>query len=162
MVQRPILPIGAGYPVTFNHEGQTDFAADVAREIVGDQAVNTDHVPVMGGEDFSFMLEKRPGAFIFMGNGDTANLHHEEYDFNDEAIPVGCSYWGEAGGKGDARGVKPKNCYLITPIRFKAVSNMILFKSTPLIPSGSTATSGFEMPIADCSVFVTVIAQYRN
>ena len=49
--------------------------------------------PVMGGEDFSFMLNARPGAFIFVGNGDTAKLHHPEYDFNDELIPVGCSYW---------------------------------------------------------------------
>jgi hippurate hydrolase len=49
--------------------------------------------PVMGGEDFSYMLEARPGAFIFIGNGDSANLHHEAYDFNDEVIPHGMSYW---------------------------------------------------------------------
>ncbi len=49
--------------------------------------------PVMGGEDFSYMLEARPGAFIFIGNGDTANLHHPAYDFNDEVIPHGVSYW---------------------------------------------------------------------
>ncbi len=65
----------------------------MAQDIVGDARVNVDQVPVMGGEDFSYMLEERPGAFIFMGNGDTAGLHHEEYDFNDEAIPVGASYW---------------------------------------------------------------------
>jgi len=82
-----------GYPVTFNHDAQTDFAASVAKEIAGDSKVNTDQAPVMGGEDFSFMLESRPGAFIFMGNGDSAGLHHEDYDFNDAAIPVGCSYW---------------------------------------------------------------------
>lgn len=82
-----------GYPVTFNHDAQTDFAASVAKEIAGDSKVNTDQAPVMGGEDFSYMLESRPGAFIFMGNGDTAGLHHEDYDFNDAAIPVGCSYW---------------------------------------------------------------------
>ncbi len=82
-----------GYPVTFNHDAQTDFAASVAKEIAGDNKVNTDQAPVMGGEDFSFMLESRPGAFIFMGNGDSAGLHHEDYDFNDAAIPVGCSYW---------------------------------------------------------------------
>ncbi len=82
-----------GYPVTFNHDAQTDFASQVARQIVGDNNVNTNQPPVMGGEDFSYMLEERPGAFIFMGNGDTAGLHHEEYDFNDDAIPVGCSYW---------------------------------------------------------------------
>jgi len=82
-----------GYPVTYNHSDQTDFAADVARDVAGDARVNVDQRPVMGGEDFSYMLESRPGAFIFMGNGDTAGLHHEEYDFNDEAIPVGASYW---------------------------------------------------------------------
>ncbi|MEO0545488.1 MAG: M20 aminoacylase family protein [Pseudomonadota bacterium] len=87
------IHIKEGYPVTFNHADQTDFAADVAREVVGDARVNVDQLPVMGGEDFSYMLEERPGAFIFMGNGDTAGLHHEEYDFNDEAIPTGSSYW---------------------------------------------------------------------
>lgn len=87
------IKIKEGYPVTFNHADQTDFAASVAREIVGDARVDTERLPVMGGEDFSYMLEERPGAFIFMGNGDTAGLHHEEYDFNDDAIPVGSSYW---------------------------------------------------------------------
>ncbi len=82
-----------GYPVTFNHEEQTGFATEIAREISGDQAVIDNVDPVMGGEDFSYMLEARPGAFIFVGNGDTAMLHHPDYDFNDEAIPVGCSYW---------------------------------------------------------------------
>ncbi|MEE9375069.1 MAG: M20 aminoacylase family protein [Rhizobiaceae bacterium] len=88
-----VIDITEGYPVTSNHPAQTNFAAEVAREIVGDSRVNVEQLPVMGGEDFSFMLEERPGAFIFMGNGDTAGLHHEEYDFNDEAIPVGSSYW---------------------------------------------------------------------
>ena len=87
------INIKEGYPVTSNHVDQTEFAAEVAREIAGDDRVNTDQSPVMGGEDFSYMLESRPGAFIFMGNGDTAGLHHEEYDFNDDAIPVGSSYW---------------------------------------------------------------------
>lgn len=82
-----------GYPVTFNHDKQTDFAVSVAKEIAGEDRVNPNQDPIMGGEDFSYMLESRPGAFIFMGNGDTANLHHEEYDFNDDAIPVGASYW---------------------------------------------------------------------
>ena len=54
----------------------------------------------MGGEDFSYMLEARPGAFMFIGNGDTASLHHPAYDFNDEAIPHGMSYWVQAGGDG--------------------------------------------------------------
>ena len=81
------------YPVTANHERQTAFAAEVAAQVVGKGNVDTDLAPVMGGEDFSFMLEARPGAFIFMGNGDTANVHNPAYNFNDEAIPVGVSYW---------------------------------------------------------------------
>jgi amidohydrolase len=82
-----------GYPVTVNHARQTAFAADVAREIAGNDKVDTDVAPVMGAEDFSFMLNERPGAFIFVGNGDSAGLHHPAYDFNDETIPVGTSYW---------------------------------------------------------------------
>ena len=82
-----------GYPVTVNHEAETEHATAVARKVAGADHVIADAPPVMGGEDFSFMLLERPGAFIFMGNGDTAQLHHEEYDFNDEAIPVGVSYW---------------------------------------------------------------------
>jgi hippurate hydrolase len=82
-----------GYPVTVNHERQTAFAAGVAREIAGHDKVDTNVAPVMGAEDFSFMLNERPGAFIFVGNGDSAGLHHQAYDFNDETIPVGTSYW---------------------------------------------------------------------
>jgi amidohydrolase len=82
-----------GYPVVVNHERETDFAAAVAREIVGKDKVNTDVPPVMGAEDFAYMLQERPGAFIFVGNGDSAGLHHPAYDFNDETIPVGTSYW---------------------------------------------------------------------
>jgi len=81
------------YPVTFNHSDETDFAADIAESVVGSGKVERKQPPTMGGEDFSFMLEARPGAFIFMGNGDTASLHHPAYDFNDDAIPVGVSYW---------------------------------------------------------------------
>jgi hippurate hydrolase len=81
------------YPVTRNHERQTAFAADVAAQVVGSERVDQDVAPVMGAEDFSFMLEARPGAFIFVGNGDSAGLHHPAYDFNDEAIPIGTSYW---------------------------------------------------------------------
>jgi hippurate hydrolase len=81
------------YPVTRNHERETAFAAAVAAQVVGSERVDCDVAPVMGAEDFSFMLEARPGAFIFVGNGDTAGLHHPAYDFNDEAIPVGTSYW---------------------------------------------------------------------
>ncbi|MCX5514069.1 amidohydrolase [Kaistia algarum] len=80
------------YPVTRNHPDQTLFAAGVAGEIVGAANVDTDVAPMMGGEDFSYMLQERPGAFIFMGNGDSAGLHNPEYDFNDEALPIGSSY----------------------------------------------------------------------
>lgn len=80
------------YPVTVNHERETGFAADVAASVAGTCAPAD---LVMGGEDFSFMLEERPGAYILMGNGPSAALHHPKYNFNDEAIPVGCSYWAE-------------------------------------------------------------------
>ena len=82
-----------GYPVVVNHERETAFAADVAREIAGKERVDIALPPVMGAEDFAFMLNERPGAFIFVGNGDSAGLHHPAYDFNDEAIPLGTSYW---------------------------------------------------------------------
>jgi amidohydrolase len=81
------------YPVTRNHDLQTDFAAAIAADVAGHDGVDTNTPPLMGGEDFSFMLEARPGAFIFIGNGDTAGLHHPAYDFNDAAIPAGISYW---------------------------------------------------------------------
>ena len=81
------------YPVTVNSGREADFAARVAAEVVGAPRVDADAAPVMGAEDFSFMLAARPGAFVFVGNGDTANLHHPKYDFNDELIPIGCSYW---------------------------------------------------------------------
>lgn len=81
------------YPVVVNNERAVEFASSVAREIAGEASVDTKTPPVMGGEDFAFMLEERPGAFIFMGNGDSANLHHPAYDFNDSAIPYGASYW---------------------------------------------------------------------
>jgi hippurate hydrolase len=82
-----------GYPVLRNHERQAGFAASVAGQIVGENNVDTAAAPVMGAEDFSYMLEARPGAFIFIGNGDGAGLHHPAYDFNDDVIPVGTSYW---------------------------------------------------------------------
>jgi hippurate hydrolase len=84
-----------GYPTTVNHAVQTDFAAGVARKVAGDEHVDSNASPVMGAEDFSFMLEARPGAFIFIGNGDSAKLHHPAYDFNDAALPYGMSYWVE-------------------------------------------------------------------
>jgi amidohydrolase len=81
------------YPVLVNHGPQTEFAASVASKIVGAGQVDTDLAPMMGAEDFSFMLNARPGAFIWVGNGNSAGLHHPSYNFNDEAIPFGTSYW---------------------------------------------------------------------
>ena len=81
------------YPVTVNNPDETVFAGDIAATVAGESAIHRAIQPLMGGEDFSYMLEARPGAFIFIGNGDTANLHHPAYDFNDEAIPHGVSYW---------------------------------------------------------------------
>jgi hippurate hydrolase len=83
-----------GYPITFNHEKETDFAIAVASDISGKENVQTDIPPTMGAEDFSYMLEERPGTMIFIGNGDSAGLHHPAYDFNDDVIPAGVSYWG--------------------------------------------------------------------
>ncbi len=83
------------YPPTVNHTDQVAFAGEVATMIAGKDNVDMDVAPVMGGEDFSFLLEARPGAFIYVGNGDSAGLHHPEYDFNDEAIPYGISFFAE-------------------------------------------------------------------
>jgi len=82
-----------GYPVTVNAARQAAFAAGIAARVAGGEKVDTDLPPTMGGEDFSFMLQARPGAFIFLGQGGTAQLHQDSYDFNDDIIPVGCSYW---------------------------------------------------------------------
>ncbi|MEL6377743.1 MAG: amidohydrolase, partial [Pseudomonadota bacterium] len=80
------------YPVMANHEEQTEFAAQVARSVSG----QCDDAPlVMGGEDFAFMLEERPGAYILVGNGESAPVHHPKYNFNDEVILSGCSWWAE-------------------------------------------------------------------
>lgn len=78
------------YPVMANHPEQTEFAAEVARSVAG----SCEEAPlIMGGEDFAFMLEERPGAYILVGNGNTAAVHHPEYNFDDAAIPAGCSWW---------------------------------------------------------------------
>ncbi|HEU6442895.1 MAG TPA: M20 aminoacylase family protein [Microvirga sp.] len=82
-----------GYPVTVNDAEKTEFAASVAKAVAGEGAVQTNFPPEMGAEDFSYMLEKRPGAYIFLGNGDTAGVHHPAYDFNDAAAPHGVSLW---------------------------------------------------------------------
>lgn len=82
-----------GYPATVNHPEQAAFAADVAVEISGEAAVDANANREMGSEDFSYMLEARPGAYLFMGIGDGAGLHHAAYNFNDEAAPVGASFF---------------------------------------------------------------------
>ncbi|MEX0628068.1 MAG: M20 aminoacylase family protein [Cucumibacter sp.] len=82
-----------GYPVTINAPRQTSFAAEVAARVAGRDKVDAESPATMGGEDFSFMAQSRPGAYIFLGQGGTAQLHQNTYDFNDEIIPVGCSYW---------------------------------------------------------------------
>lgn len=81
------------YPAAFNHNSQTDFSVEVASDVVGGSQIDQSIPPEMGAEDFAFMLEERPGAIIFLGNGDTADHHNPMYDFNDEAIPYGTSYW---------------------------------------------------------------------
>jgi amidohydrolase len=87
------LTYTTGYPVLVNEERKTAFAAAVAKEVAGKEKVDTNSAPLMGAEDFAFMLQERPGAFIYIGNGDSAGLHNPAYDFNDEAIPLGTSYW---------------------------------------------------------------------
>lgn len=82
-----------GYPATINHEDEAEFAAEVAREVAGAEAVNARTNREMGSEDFSYMLEARPGAYLFLGTGPGAGLHHPAYDFNDEVSPIGASFF---------------------------------------------------------------------
>ncbi|MCR9254659.1 MAG: M20 family metallopeptidase [Alphaproteobacteria bacterium] len=85
-----------GYPVTVNHAAQTDRIVAAAAQVVGPQAIETETDLLMGSEDFSFMLEERPGAFIFLGGGDETHfhsVHHPEYDYNDEVLTTGASLW---------------------------------------------------------------------
>jgi hippurate hydrolase len=81
----------AGYPPTINHAAQAAFAADIARGVT--HTVVDDLAPEMGAEDFSYMLEARPGAFLFLGQGVGPSVHHPEFDFNDEAAPIGASFF---------------------------------------------------------------------
>ncbi|NEY89272.1 M20 aminoacylase family protein [Tabrizicola oligotrophica] len=82
-----------GYPATINHADNAAFACEVAAEVVGEGLVNGNSVREMGSEDFSYMLESRPGAYLFLGTGPGAGLHHAAYDFNDEAAPIGASFF---------------------------------------------------------------------
>ena len=85
-----------GYPATVNHEKETKRAVEIAKEVVDQSMIDADIPPTMGGEDFSYMLQERPGAFMWIGGGKTDNdpsLHHPKYDFNDDILPLGASYW---------------------------------------------------------------------
>ena len=82
-----------GYPPTINHEGATNFAIEVANDVCGPDRVLTSVSKEMGAEDFSYMLEKRPGAYLFLGIGEGAGLHNPNYDFNDAAAPIGASFF---------------------------------------------------------------------
>ncbi|WP_299928235.1 M20 aminoacylase family protein [uncultured Pelagimonas sp.] len=82
-----------GYPATVNHADQAAFAAQVAREVVGNDKVDDNVKPIMAAEDFSYMLEARPGAYLFLGQGGGPVCHHPEFDFNDAIAPVGASFF---------------------------------------------------------------------
>ena len=82
-----------GYPPTVNDAAKTDFAAEVAGEIAGEAGVERAFAPVMGAEDFSYMLEARPGAYLMLGQGEGAGVHHPLYNFNDEIAPIGASFF---------------------------------------------------------------------
>ncbi|MBO0904891.1 M20 aminoacylase family protein [Jiella sonneratiae] len=81
------------YPVTVNDAAESDFCAEVAGEVAGPANVDPSAPPLLAGEDFSYMLEEKPGAYVFIGNGDTSGLHTAAYDFSDEALVFGASYW---------------------------------------------------------------------
>ncbi len=87
------LDMKYGYPPTINHPEQADFAAMVAAEIAGEAAVDDNAAPVMGAEDFAYMLEARPGAYINLGQGNGPMCHHPQYNFNDEVAPIGASFF---------------------------------------------------------------------
>ncbi len=86
---------GLPYPPTVNHPAETDIALAAMRAVAGPENVRDDFKPVMGAEDFAFVLRQVPGAYIFVGNGDSAMLHNPKYDFSDAAIPYGVAYWVE-------------------------------------------------------------------
>jgi hippurate hydrolase len=88
-----VLDYDIGYPATVNDPDKTGFAAAIAGEVVGDNRVVADAGREMGAEDFSYMLQERPGAYLFLGQGDGAGLHHPKYNFNDDVAPVGASFF---------------------------------------------------------------------
>lgn len=89
-------PENPGYPVTFNAQAETALAFQAAAAVVGENAIQTQPTPSMGSEDFAFMLQEKPGCYLWIGNGSSANsclLHNPHYDFNDEILPIGAAYW---------------------------------------------------------------------
>jgi metal-dependent amidase/aminoacylase/carboxypeptidase family protein len=87
-----------------NHAKETAFAVQVMQSIVGSENVNTQVEPTMGAEDFAFLLQEKPGCYVFLGNGEgdhraighgmgPCNLHNPSYDFNDALLPIGATYW---------------------------------------------------------------------
>jgi amidohydrolase len=89
-------PENPGYPVTFNSEAETAIATQAASAVAGPEAVNLQPTPCMGSEDFAFMLQQKPGCYLWIGNGASNNnclLHNPHYDFNDEILPTGAAYW---------------------------------------------------------------------
>jgi hippurate hydrolase len=84
------------YPPTVNHARETEIAAMAAASLVGENNVRRDMLPSMGAEDFAWFLERKPGAYIWIGNGTAESggmLHNPHYDFNDAILPLGASYW---------------------------------------------------------------------
>lgn len=92
------------YPALINHARETAFAVDVLQSLVGENRIHTGIEPTMGAEDFAFMLQEKPGCYVFIGNGEgqhraaghglgPCNLHNASYDFNDSLLPIGATYW---------------------------------------------------------------------
>ncbi|MGX0876015.1 amidohydrolase [Roseovarius sp. MBR-154] len=90
---RAEVRIDLGYPATLNDADKTGFAAEVAREVAGADAVIADRTREMGAEDFSYMLQERPGCYLFLGQGDGPGLHHPGFNFNDAVAPAGASFF---------------------------------------------------------------------
>jgi hippurate hydrolase len=89
-------PENIGYPVTWNSEAETALALQAATAVVGTDNIDLNPTPSMGSEDFAFMLQEKPGCYVWIGNGSSANsclLHNPHYDFNDEMLPNGVAYW---------------------------------------------------------------------
>lgn len=90
-----VLEYEEGYPATVNAAAQTEFAASVARTVVGEEKVDASFPKVAGSEDFAYMLEERPGAYLFLSAGEGAGLHHPKFNFNDEIAPIGASFFAQ-------------------------------------------------------------------